>query len=79
MSATHDELLVHSEISLARHHEDDTAVGITCTCTATSEAALTAFSQLTESGWLQQMTFGQSSSRFSCRFFNCPQPPGSAR
>ena len=56
-----DGLVVHIEITLARHHTGSTAVCISYTSTALDEAEPAALASLSEAAWLEKMAFWQES------------------
>jgi hypothetical protein len=55
-----DGLVVHIEITLARHHAGSTAVCISYTSTVV-DAELAALASMSEAAWLEKMAFWQES------------------
>jgi len=56
-----DRTVVHIEITLARHVDGDSAVGITYTHTATDDASRAILAAARESDWLETMHFWEGS------------------
>jgi hypothetical protein len=71
-----DGLVVHIEITLGRHHDNQTATCITYTYTAFNEVGDAALGALTEDAWLATMTFWQES--MSSWFANQQRQPEEA-